>query len=130
MTDDWAVALDLDSLRSSHPIQVDVASADQVSEIFDAISYYKGASVIRSVYDWIGEAAFQAGLQAYLKKFAFSNTVPTDQACRPAAWLSGVLRRWYIRGGLCQLYDRKRHPRTFPAETDAPKPAGACGCPR
>lgn len=75
MTDDWAVALDLDSLRSSHPIQVDVASADQVQEIFDAISYYKGASVIRSVFDWIGESAFQKGLQAYLTKFAFSNTV-------------------------------------------------------
>lgn len=34
--------------------QVEVFSADEVSEIFDAISYYKGASVIRQVFDWIG----------------------------------------------------------------------------
>eukprot|EP00329_Picozoa_sp_Boothbay-MS584-11_P003366 29791_1 len=36
--DDWANALSLDSMRSSHPIQVEVFSADEVSEIFDAIS--------------------------------------------------------------------------------------------
>ena len=78
MTDDWALALDLDSMRSSHPIQVEVHSADQVSEIFDAISYYKGASVIRSVFDWIGEEAFQKGLQAYLLKFSYANTVTDD----------------------------------------------------
>jgi aminopeptidase 2 len=34
VTDDWALALDLDSMKSSHPIQVEVFSADQVSEIF------------------------------------------------------------------------------------------------
>ena len=44
----------------------------------DAISYYKGASVIRSVYDWIGEEAFQQGLKAYLAKFSYSNTVTDD----------------------------------------------------
>jgi aminopeptidase N len=76
--DDWANALDLDSMRSSHPIQVEVYSADEVSEIFDAISYYKGASVIRSVFEWIGESAFQEGLQKYLAKFQFANTVTDD----------------------------------------------------
>jgi hypothetical protein len=96
VTDDWAVAMDLDSLRSSHPIQVHVASADQVSEIFDAISYYKGASVIRSVYDWIGEGAFQAGLQAYLAKFAFSNTVRFGGAA--CAMRSAVVEAGAIRG--------------------------------
>ena len=46
-------------MASSHPVQVEVFSADEVSEIFDAISYYKGASVIRQVFDWIGPEAFQ-----------------------------------------------------------------------
>ena len=68
--DDWAGALQLDGMASSHPIQVEVFSADEVSEIFDAISYYKGASVIRQVYDWIGAEAFQSGLRAYLTKFS------------------------------------------------------------
>ena len=65
-------------MASSHPIQVEVFSADEVSEIFDAISYYKGASVIRQVFDWIGPEAFQTGLQAYLTKFQYKNTVTDD----------------------------------------------------
>ena len=30
------------ALRSSHPIEVDVKTSAQISEIFDAISYNKG----------------------------------------------------------------------------------------
>jgi aminopeptidase 2 len=32
-------ALDLDSLRSSHPIEVECKNSADVNEIFDAISY-------------------------------------------------------------------------------------------
>eukprot|EP00092_Neocalanus_flemingeri_P099477 GFUD01126891.1.p1 GENE.GFUD01126891.1~~GFUD01126891.1.p1 ORF type:complete len:365 (-),score=74.13 GFUD01126891.1:348-1373(-) len=46
-------ALMLDSLDSSHPIEVDVGHPSEVDEIFDNISYNKGASVIRMLYDWI-----------------------------------------------------------------------------
>lgn len=35
-------ALELDSLENSHPIEVEVATPDEVNEIFDAISYSKG----------------------------------------------------------------------------------------
>jgi aminopeptidase N len=42
-------ALDVDSLENSHPIEIDVKTPEQISEIFDTISYYKGASV--SVYE-------------------------------------------------------------------------------
>jgi len=36
-----------DSLHSSHPISVPVNHPDAINEIFDSISYGKGASVIR-----------------------------------------------------------------------------------
>ena len=35
-------AFSLDSLESSHPISVVVNNPDQISEIFDTISYKKG----------------------------------------------------------------------------------------
>lgn len=35
--------------------QVEVGSPDEVEEIFDAISYCKGASIIRMLHDWIGD---------------------------------------------------------------------------
>jgi hypothetical protein len=43
-----------DALATSHPIEVEVANAGQITEIFDAISYYKGSSVIRMLADYLG----------------------------------------------------------------------------
>lgn len=36
-------------------LQVPVGHPDEVDEIFDAISYSKGASVIRMLHDYIGD---------------------------------------------------------------------------
>jgi len=67
-------ALTLDALNSSHPIEVDVGHPSEVDEIFDNISYNKGASVIRMLYDWIGDSAFKTGMHNYLTKYSYSNT--------------------------------------------------------
>ena len=77
-TDHLASALRLDSLKSSHPIQVPIAHAEEVEQVFDAISYSKGASVIRMIKAVLGMKNFQTGLQAYMKKHAYSNTETTD----------------------------------------------------
>ena len=34
--------MEIDSLESSHPIEVEVNNPEQIGEIFDAISYSKG----------------------------------------------------------------------------------------
>lgn len=49
VTDNLQSALGLDSLRSSHPIEVPVKRADEINQIFDAISYSKGSCVIRMI---------------------------------------------------------------------------------
>ena len=71
-------ALDLDALDNSHPIEVAVGNPEEVDEIFDAISYQKGSSVIRMLYNWIGAELFQAGIQKYLEKFSYQNTQTED----------------------------------------------------
>ena len=38
-------AMGLDALRTSHPIQVPIAHAEEVEQVFDAISYFKGSAV-------------------------------------------------------------------------------------
>ena len=48
-----------DALESSHPIEVDVANSAEVNEIFDAISYCKGASIIRMLVITLGEHDFR-----------------------------------------------------------------------
>jgi tricorn protease interacting factor F2/3 len=70
--------MDLDSLSSSHPIKVEVREASEVDEIFDAISYDKGGSVLRMLEGYVGKDAFREGLREYIKKFAYQNTVESD----------------------------------------------------
>ncbi|KAG1651324.1 Puromycin-sensitive aminopeptidase [Nymphon striatum] len=43
------------SLKNSHPIEVPVGSPSEIDEIFDTISYNKGASVIRMLHNFIGD---------------------------------------------------------------------------
>ncbi|RXG67081.1 Aminopeptidase N [Armadillidium vulgare] len=60
-------ALKADSLLSSHPINVEVNNPDRISEIFDSISYNKGASIIRMMYHFLSEEVYKRGMRNYLK---------------------------------------------------------------
>jgi puromycin-sensitive aminopeptidase len=73
-TADLGVALRLDVLLHTHPIEVPVHRPDEIGEIFDEVSYSKGASVIRMLADYLGEKDFRDGLRHYLKKHSYKNT--------------------------------------------------------
>uniref|UniRef100_A0A3Q3BIG4 Aminopeptidase n=1 Tax=Kryptolebias marmoratus TaxID=37003 RepID=A0A3Q3BIG4_KRYMA len=71
----------VDALSSSHPLsskEEDIQKPAQISELFDAISYSKGASVLRMLSDFLTENVFTKGLQTYLREFAFKTTVYKD----------------------------------------------------
>ncbi|KAI8891861.1 hypothetical protein BC833DRAFT_626389 [Globomyces pollinis-pini] len=70
--------LGLDGLRSSHPIEVAVNKPSDVIQIFDAISYCKGASVIRMLQSHIGAETFANGVKLYLQRHKFSNATTDD----------------------------------------------------
>ncbi|OQR67756.1 puromycin-sensitive aminopeptidase-like [Tropilaelaps mercedesae] len=72
------VALELDALDSSHPIEVDVNHPSEVEEIFDKISYQKGASVIAMLHHYVGAENFRNGLHLYITRHAYSNTTTED----------------------------------------------------
>jgi puromycin-sensitive aminopeptidase len=78
VTDHLSKALKLDSLLSSHPIQVPIAHAEEVEQVFDAISYCKGGSVVRMIRAVLGFTAFQQGLSQYMKDHAYGNTETYD----------------------------------------------------
>ncbi|HEV7702610.1 MAG TPA: M1 family metallopeptidase [Candidatus Paceibacterota bacterium] len=73
-TNDLGVALRLDALMNTHPIEVEVHHPSEMGEIFDEVSYSKGASVIRMLADYLGEKDFRDGLSYYLKKHSYKNT--------------------------------------------------------
>ncbi len=78
ISDDYMHARELDSLANTHPIEVEVHHPAEIDEIFDAISYQKGASVINMLYHFIGEEAFKKGLHDYLEHFSYGNAVTAD----------------------------------------------------
>ncbi len=77
-TGDMLSAMKWDALRSSHPIQVPIHHAEEVEQVFDAISYSKGACVVKMIRAVLGMNAFQKGLRNYLKKHAYGNTETFD----------------------------------------------------
>ncbi|XP_069972068.1 aminopeptidase N-like [Penaeus vannamei] len=68
----------IDSLESSHPVSIPVGHPDEINEIFDSISYYKGASIIRMMYFFLTEATFKKGLTNYLNNFAYDAAAQDD----------------------------------------------------
>jgi aminopeptidase 2 len=78
VNDDLQRGLGLDALKSSHPIQVPVNKPSEIHQIFDAISYSKGASVIRMLANYLGSNTFQKGVCSYLENFKYKNAVTLD----------------------------------------------------
>ncbi|SVC22565.1 uncharacterized protein METZ01_LOCUS275419, partial [marine metagenome] len=71
-------ALSLDGLKNSHPIEQEVKNPAEVSQLFDAISYSKGASVIRMLENFLGEETFRKGLNRYLSGHMYDNARTED----------------------------------------------------
>lgn len=76
--DEQQLALKMDSLENTHPIEVEVKHPDEIRTIFDVISYQKGASIIHMLHDYLGADNFRDGLRKYLKKHAYENTHTVD----------------------------------------------------
>ncbi|XP_028994823.1 glutamyl aminopeptidase [Betta splendens] len=67
-----------DALLSSHPIIVNVSTPAEITSVFDAISYNKGASILRMLEDWMGIQTFRDGCRKYLKDYRFQNAKTAD----------------------------------------------------
>lgn len=81
-------ALSLDGLRSSHPIEVPVKRADEINQIFDAISYEKGSSILKMLANWLGDETFIKGVSHYLKKHSYGNA-KTNALWESLSFVSG-----------------------------------------
>ena len=71
-------AFGLDSLKTSHPIDVKVNHPAEIREIFDSISYDKGGCTLRMLEDFLGENNFRKGLRKYLLKHKYKNATTND----------------------------------------------------
>ena len=71
-------AMSLDALHSTRSIRAKAETPAEISELFDSITYEKGAAVLRMVEGWVGEEAFRKGVNAYLEKFKYGNARAED----------------------------------------------------
>ncbi|WP_296595940.1 M1 family metallopeptidase [Phenylobacterium sp.] len=71
-------AMRLDSRAGTHPVIADIPDVFAAANAFDAITYQKGQAVIRMLETYVGEDAFRAGVQAYIKDHAYRNAVSGD----------------------------------------------------
>jgi puromycin-sensitive aminopeptidase len=78
ISDRYAVAMRLDALSNSHPIEITVNHPNEINEIFDMVSYAKGSAMIRQLAEYIGHDNFRDGLRYYLKKHSYKNTDTVD----------------------------------------------------
>jgi puromycin-sensitive aminopeptidase len=73
-----SMAFDVDSLRSTRPIEFEVVSPSDADGMFDVLTYEKGAAVLRMVEQHLGEAGFRDGVRLYLERHAYANTETSD----------------------------------------------------
>jgi len=71
-------ALALDALASTHPIYATVRSVAEATENFDAITYEKGAAVVRMIEHYLGPELFRDGVRLYMRRHRDGNTVAAD----------------------------------------------------
>lgn len=75
---DVGEGLRIDALRNSHPIEANVKDPGEIREIFDAISYNKGASILWMLEQYLGEETFRNGLRIYLSRHKYDNAQGSD----------------------------------------------------
>ena len=65
-------------MSSTHPICCSIKRTDEAESLFDGISYGKGSSWLKQVYNVLGYETIKKGLHNYFKKHQWKNTTLPD----------------------------------------------------
>ncbi|BAB65621.1 M1 family metallopeptidase [Sulfurisphaera tokodaii] len=101
-------ALFRDSLTTTHPIEAHVTSPEEIEQLFDDISYGKGASILRMIEAYLGDEDFRKGIQIYLNTYKYSNATGSDfwnslekGSGKP---VSEIVKDWITKDGYPVVY--------------------------
>jgi aminopeptidase N len=96
-----------DSRVTTHPIEMSVDNTDQFTNLYDAITYQKGGSVLKQLQYRVGAENYRLGVSAYLKEFSFGNTELADfirhQSEASGIDLSDWSDEWLLKPGFNTL---------------------------
>jgi aminopeptidase N len=71
-------AMSLDALATTRAVRAPADTPAAINEQFDPIAYEKGGAILDMVEAFIGERAFQGGVNAYLDQHAYGNATAED----------------------------------------------------
>ena len=72
------LAMQVDALHSTRPIEYEVLSPTDTRAMFDVLTYEKGGSVLRMLEQYLGETIFRDGIRLYLQQHSYANATTTD----------------------------------------------------
>jgi puromycin-sensitive aminopeptidase len=92
-----------DSLRATQPIHAEIKDADQIDQVFDEITYEKGAAVLYMLEGFLGPDTFRDGIRTYLSGHELANATPENlwSALSSASGknVSELMHSWvYLKG--------------------------------
>jgi aminopeptidase N len=103
-------AIEADNAVSTHPIEGPVNSTNDFFNIFDAITYQKGASVLNQLSHYVGRENFRLGVSSYLKEHSWGNTELADfmdaQSAQSGINLTPWAEDWMYQAGVNTLEAR------------------------
>ena len=98
-----ASALSTDALANTRAVEYPVHSPAEAEDMFDVITYEKGAALVRMLEQYLGAEAFRAGVRLYLRRHAHANTVTADlwDALAEASGqpVRQIMDGWILQGG-------------------------------
>ena len=98
-----ASAFSTDALGSTRAVEYPVHSPAEAEDMFDVITYEKGAALVRMLEQYLGAEAFRAGVRLYLRRHAHANTVTSDlwDALAEATGqpVRQIMEGWILQGG-------------------------------
>ncbi len=106
-------ALLLDSLDATHPVHVPVVSPAELGENADAVTYGKGAAILRMIESYLGEETFRRGISEYLARFQYANARSEDlwaslsEVARQP--VGRILQEWIGRPGYPVVHVRREN---------------------
>ncbi|MGO9557872.1 MAG: M1 family metallopeptidase [Acidimicrobiales bacterium] len=98
------IALQIDGLHSTRPIEFPVNAPDEAEAMFDHLTYLKGGNVLRMVEQYLGTDRFRDGVRNYLETHAYGNTETTDlwdaiESVSNGEPVRALLDSWIFQGG-------------------------------
>uniref|UniRef100_A0AAZ3R4K0 Aminopeptidase n=1 Tax=Oncorhynchus tshawytscha TaxID=74940 RepID=A0AAZ3R4K0_ONCTS len=102
LVDTCFAAIGRDSLNSSHPISSAAESPTQIEEMFDTVSYDKGACVLHMLRHYLTDQVFQSGIVRYLRRYSYSNAHNQDlwDSLANHLDLTSMMNTWTLQTGV------------------------------